>query len=107
MKFICSLFIIISLILTCHLSNAEGPTSLEKALNPESNPYCLGDCKILKKLQAIFPLKGEEKNIDTQLNFFNWKYFYVFADHLSVYSASQTEPVVRNFQMNFRKNFMN
>ena len=82
--------------LTVLLVHSAGPSALEQALNPNPNPYCTGDCKVLKKLQAIFPLRGNERNIDTQLNYFNWKFFYVFSDHLSVYTAtSQTAPVVR------------
>ena len=90
------LFQLLVIFLTLFLVISTGPSALEQALNPSPNPYCTGDCKVLKKLQAIFPLRGNERNIDTQLNYFNWKFFYVFSDHLSVYTAtSQTAPVVK------------
>ena len=90
MKLQLILFIILILICTFKAD----PSAVDKALNPDPNPNCVGDCKVLKKVQAIFPLRGDEKNIDTQLNYFNWKFFFVFSDHLSVYSTTQSAPVV-------------
>ena len=67
--------------------------NLEKIFNVDENPHCRGDCKTLKKVLSVFPLTGDEQTTDSDLNFFNWKYFYVFADHLSVYRADQSEPI--------------
>lgn len=99
-----SILILISIIIALNgiYSQKSKISPLEKALNPNPNPNCKGDCRVLKKIQGIFPLRGEAKNIDTQLNFFNWKFFFVFSDHLSVYSASQNEPKVffiTNFEL--------
>lgn len=88
------------LLLLLRYSSCDGPSALEKALNPNPNPYCTGDCRVLKKMQSIFPLRGSERNIDTQLNFFNWKHIFVFSDHMSVYSASQKSEVL-NFPNKF------
>lgn len=77
--------------------------STANVLDSNPSPYCLNDCKVLKKIQGIFPLKGDEKELKTSLNSFNWKHFYVFSDHLSVYQASQTESIVINLDF-FPKN---
>jgi len=93
-------FLLVTIFMTLAIPTIRSdPSALEKALNPNANPYCTGDCKVLKKIQAIFQLRGAEKNIDTQLNFFNWKFFYVFSDHLSLYTSTQAAPVV-SFQTN-------
>lgn len=89
-----SIYILFFLVFIYYGSCKSSAPSLEKALNPDSNPNCLGDCQALKKIQGIFPLRGDQKNIDTQLNLFNWKYFYIFSDHVSVYAASQKENAV-------------
>lgn len=103
MKFL----LILSFLFLISLSLASNQNALEKILNVDDNPNCRGDCKTLKKVLSTFPLKGDEQALDSQLNFFNWKFFYVFSDHFSVYKATQTDPVRGKLEAPLENDFLN
>ena len=84
--------IFIYLLLQCITSRTIDP--VQEVLAKNDNPNCVGDCLLLKKVKAIFPLKGAERHLPSILNQFNWKFVAVYSDHMTVYDAPQTEPMV-------------
>ncbi len=67
---------------------------VQDVLAKNDNPSCVGDCFLLKKVKAIFPLKGVERHLPSILNQFNWKFIAIYSDHMTVYEAPQSEPMV-------------
>lgn len=55
---------------------------------------CEGDCKVKLKIMGIFPLRGEERHLNSPLNKFSWKWFYLYSDHMSIFKSSQKPPNV-------------
>jgi len=54
--------------------------------DPKSD--CKGDCKYVHKVQSIFPLVStDDTAADSDLNKFNYKYVYLYDDHLSVFKS--------------------
>lgn len=47
---------------------------------------CVDECKYFYKYRAIFPLDNDAK-IENDLLVFNWKFIYIYDDHLSVFKA--------------------
>jgi hypothetical protein len=68
--------------------------AVQDVLAKNDNPSCVGDCLLLKKVKAIFPLKGVERHLPSILNEFNWKFVAIYGDHMTIYDAPQTEPMV-------------
>jgi hypothetical protein len=54
--------------------------------DPDPNNLCVDECKFFYKYKAIFPLDNNAK-IENDLLVFDFKFIYIYDDHLSVFKA--------------------